>query len=529
MTRLRILFLLLLTLAWSGPVQAAGKRVALVIGNASYQHTSPLKNPANDARDMAEVLRRIGFEVIEGIDLDQAAMQRKIREFSTAIEGAEVALFYYAGHGLQVDGNNYLAPVSARLEKEGDLDFETVPLNFILRQMERERRTNLVLLDACRDNPLARQLARSTRSTAVGNGLARVESGVGMLIGYATSPNSVALDGEGRNSPYTRALLKHIETPGEDIHSIMIKVRQDVLTETNNKQLPWEHSSLTGRFFFKPKPAASEATSAAAPPPAPSSAPAPAAGTEVVLRQEVAEAYRATTAIGTCGAYRAFEEQHRGSFYARLAEEYLRSNCQTPPRAVAVEAAPSKPEQEAEADKPAPQTAALEPREAPAQPPDPEPALSGSELALAVQRELDRVGCDPGPLDGSWGARSQAALETFARYAKLRELASDAPTSAVLAALQKEKGRVCPLECGPRFEARGDRCVRKVCGRGQILTPAGDCVVRPKVVRPPVARQAPPAARKPATKREDANRGICFDTRNRIVSCDSPDVRMRIN
>jgi TPR repeat protein len=233
----------------------AEKRVALVIGNSAYVHVAKLPNPRNDAKDIAAVLRRLGFEVVEGIDLDKPGMERSIRKFSASLDGADVALFFYAGHGLQVNGQNYLAPVTARLDSEAALDFDMVSLNLVLRQMERAKRTNLVFLDACRDNPLLKDLARSmgaTRSASLSRGLARVKTVVGTMISYATSPDQVALDGTGRNSPFTTALLKHIETPGLDIANMMITVRQDVLKLSNGKQIPWDHSSLTGRFYFKP-------------------------------------------------------------------------------------------------------------------------------------------------------------------------------------------------------------------------------------------------------------------------------------
>jgi uncharacterized caspase-like protein len=212
------LFAGLLVFFWS--VQAwAEKRVALVIGNAAYVHASVLTNPVNDAQDISAVLRRLGFQVIEGKDLNKSAMTRQIRRFSGAIADADVALFFYSGHGLQVNGINYIAPIDAKLASEADLDFDMVPLSLVLRQMGRMERTNLVFLDACRNNPMLKDLARSmgvTRGANLTRGLARVSAGVGTMIAYATSPDQVAYDGTGRNSPFTTAVLKHIETPGQD-------------------------------------------------------------------------------------------------------------------------------------------------------------------------------------------------------------------------------------------------------------------------------------------------------------------------
>jgi uncharacterized caspase-like protein len=233
---------------------AAEKRVALVIGNAAYAHASALANPGHDASDIAEALKAAGIEVILGLDLDKRGFDAKVREFSRALAGAETGILFYAGHGLQVGLRNYLIPVDAQLKGERDLEFETVALDFIMRQMEidREGKTNVVFLDACRDNPLARSLARAmgTRSAGVGRGLAEVKAGVGTFVAYATSPGDVAQDGAGRNSPFTAALTKAIKTPGRSLTALMIGVRNDVLAATGGKQLPWDHSALTGDFHF---------------------------------------------------------------------------------------------------------------------------------------------------------------------------------------------------------------------------------------------------------------------------------------
>ena len=234
--------------SWRPQIVPIDRRVALVIGNAKYQHAVQLPNPSNDAADIAQALRKLRFDVVEGRDLDRHAMEDKIREFGRKVEGADLALLFYAGHGMQVGGKNYLVPVDAKLERTGDLSLDTIELGQILAQMEAERRVNLVFLDACRDNPLARSFARSlgTRSTAVGSGLAAVQSAVGTMIAYATQPDNVALDGDGRNSPFTAALLKHIATPRLEISALMKRVRADVIAATHEKQVPWDHSSLVG-------------------------------------------------------------------------------------------------------------------------------------------------------------------------------------------------------------------------------------------------------------------------------------------
>ncbi len=179
------------------------KRVALVIGNGAYAHAPALTNPKHDAEDMAAALRGLGFTVILGIDLDKRAMDKKVLEFEGALSGADAGVFHYSGHGLQVAGVNYLVPIDAELASAAALRIEAVRLDFVQETMEREAKTNILFLDACRNNPLARNLARAlgTRSADIGRGLAATEAGLGTLIGFSTQPGNVALDGAGRTSP----------------------------------------------------------------------------------------------------------------------------------------------------------------------------------------------------------------------------------------------------------------------------------------------------------------------------------------
>jgi Caspase domain len=233
----------------------ADERVALVIGNSRYEDDDSLPNTLNDARAVAEVLGTLGFTVERGIDLDGRETEAALRRFSRLLEDADVGLFYYAGHGLQVHGTNYIVPVDAKIDRESDLLFDAVELNSVLRLLEERPRTSLVFLDACRDNPFARNLARSmgaSRAVSVGSGLAQMQSGIGTLIAYATQPNNVALDGteDGRNSPFTRALVDHIATPGIEVRQMLSRVRKAVIEETDGAQVPWDHSSLIGDFYF---------------------------------------------------------------------------------------------------------------------------------------------------------------------------------------------------------------------------------------------------------------------------------------
>ena len=280
------------------------KRVALVIGNSAYQHTGKLANPRNDASDMVDVLKAHGFQVIEGHDLSKAAMEAKLREFARALTANEVGLFFYAGHGLQVSGTNYLVPVDARLEDASGLDFELIQLDLVQRTMEREVGTNIIFLDACRDNPLARNLARAlgTRSVEIGRGLAPTQGGAGTLISFSTQPGNVALDGTGRNSPFAGALVKRLVGTKDDISAILIDVRNDVMKATQDRQVPWEHSALRGRFYFNLV--------------SPDTPPAPQLVDPAVVR--AARDYELAANVGTKEAWDAFLAAHPTGFYAEL-------------------------------------------------------------------------------------------------------------------------------------------------------------------------------------------------------------------
>ena len=224
------------------------RRVALVIGNADYQHVPALANPRNDAVDLSEALTLAGFEVVEGFDLTRDQMASTIREFVDQLDGASTGLFFYAGHGLQVDGRNYMIPTDLILRDESDLQLQAIDMNLVLSQMERDPRVNIIMLDACRDNPFAQSMSRS-----LARGLAPMETrSVGSLIVYSTQPGAVADDGAGRNSPFTAAFLKHARQPGLEIQQMLRRVRGDVIAATDSRQVPWDHSSLTGDVFLIP-------------------------------------------------------------------------------------------------------------------------------------------------------------------------------------------------------------------------------------------------------------------------------------
>ncbi len=225
---------------------AAAQRVALVIGNAAYPHIPALDNPVNDANDMTAALKGLGFEVFVGIDLDRKGMQALITRFRSELRDSEVALFYYAGHAFQVSFNNYLLPVDFRVTAPERAVEQTVALDDVLSVLGEAPGLKIVLLDACGDNPL--------RLPGTAPGLALVGSATDFLIAYATRPNAVAYDGEGRNGTFTGALLSHIHTPEQDISEMMSAVRKDVVAQTGGQQVPWEISALTRRFRFNDGP-----------------------------------------------------------------------------------------------------------------------------------------------------------------------------------------------------------------------------------------------------------------------------------
>jgi hypothetical protein len=243
-------FLCILLLALSLPAIAPAapeRRTALVIGNGSYD-IGPLKNPVNDAADMASTLRRLGFDVILKENARMQEMENAIREFGSLLKRGGEGLFFYAGHGVQIGGKNYLIPIGAKIEKETDAKYQAIDAEMVLDEMANAgNHVNIVILDACRDNPLGRSLRSAGRGLAIIS-----DAPQGTFITYSTSPGKTAADGAGRNSPYTEALLKHMTEPGLPVEQVFKKVRQTLTKATGGRQVPWELSSLQGDFFFSP-------------------------------------------------------------------------------------------------------------------------------------------------------------------------------------------------------------------------------------------------------------------------------------
>ncbi|CAL77733.1 conserved hypothetical protein; putative peptidase (caspase-like) [Bradyrhizobium sp. ORS 278] len=269
----------LLCMVLTAEAAKADRRVAFVVGNGAYKSVMPLPNPPVDAKAMAATLRNVGFDVVEGTNLTRDKMTEKLLDFGRKAQGADIAVFYYAGHGIAISGTNYLLPVDADLKSEMDVKLgSAINIDVTLDQTMGDAKVKLVFLDACRDNPFAAKIKSNspTRSVAVQSGLAEMKSGEGTLIAFATGPGQTALDGDaGANSPFTRALISHIAQPGVEIQQAMTAVRAQVNEETNKGQLPWGHTNLIGAVYLNPSaaPAATTAATAGATPAAATASP----------------------------------------------------------------------------------------------------------------------------------------------------------------------------------------------------------------------------------------------------------------
>ncbi len=248
--------LLVAVMCATAELSFAERKVALIIGNSSYQHSQPLKNPSNDARAVGALFEPLGYEVHLHLDTDRRSIAQAVGDFHQISSGADSAIFYYAGHGVSVDGRNYLIPVDSDIQRVADVKLGlAIDAELAIEQALADAKVKLVFLDACRDNPFVEQIKRSlgaTRSAAVSSGLSEMKSGAGTLIAFSTAPGQVALDGSGNNSPFAEALVRHLSEPGLEIRLAMTKVRADVEAYTDGKQTPWESTNLTGFYFMSP-------------------------------------------------------------------------------------------------------------------------------------------------------------------------------------------------------------------------------------------------------------------------------------
>jgi uncharacterized caspase-like protein len=509
----------------------AEKRVALVLGNSAYQNVARLANPVNDGTMIAATLKNAGFDVVEERhDLPAAETRRTLRDFADRARDADIAVVYYAGHGIEVDGTNYLIPVDAKLERDTDVYDEAFSLDRVLLAIEPAKQLRLVILDACRDNPFAKNMKRTVASRAIGQGLAKIEStSPNMLIAYSAKAGSTALDGDAKNSPFTMALAKHLTTPGLDVRRAFGFVRDEVLKTTSYRQEPFVYGSLGGDDV----------------PLVPVKAVASPANPQADIRRD----YELAQQIGNKAALNAFLAQYPDGFYAELARSQLAKLGAEDARVAATEkarlaeqerarlaaegaqkgqqakaeadakaaeqariaaekakqvaqeqvaaaeqkrtaietsAAGKAPEHKATenkvvADNKAADQVAAGPTAAEKTPSTNVAALSDgsapADLAKSVQIELRRVGCLTAAADGEWNSASQRSLALFNRRAGTRLNVKLASTDA-LDAIKLKPSRVCPLVCEHGFKPDGDRCSRIVCAEGSFLNEDNECEKR---------------------------------------------------
>lgn len=409
-----LITILLAVLAVSHAV--ASERVALIIGNSKYQYTEPLRNAARDARDISAKLSELGFKTFLAEDVSSTGFNRTIRAFVDDLRDAETALFFYSGHGVQVDGVNFLIPVDTRLETATDIVLDSVPLQDILRLMQRNAKTTVVLLDACQNDPFQKRGAGAgARGASLSTGLAAENGAAGSYISFATQPGQFSFDGAGSNSPFTKALIRHMSQPEVDIRIIMSDVRKDVIAETGGRQIPWENNSLTGRLYLNPKAAKPAEDSP---------------DTGLTAEQK---AWSAIVASENPADYLDFLEIYPAGIFAQTARAQLR-------RLLAASSPAPSPAEESGS-----RTATLEPE------PDQKapavivggPSMDESIRSMqppeikALQQQLIKVGCLDGAADGQWGRRSARAL---ARY---RDAVSAENLQQILASLSSARRPTC--------------------------------------------------------------------------------------
>ena len=399
--------LLAASLALAPPARAdVDKRVALVIGNGAYVAAPKLTNPTDDAKAVAGSLKRLGFQVVEGYDLDGAAMHDKIGDFSDMLTGAKAALVYYAGHGVAFQDDNYLLPVDIVLKSPSDLDLKAVNLSTVLKLMKREDAIDIVILDACRNNPFAEELSRTAKSRALylDGGLAKVDSDLarGTLIAFATDPKKTALDGApGDHSPFTKALLAHLEDADVPIDTMFTRVRTDVDAATAQQQTPWVNTSLIGEFVLNPVVAGA---------PAPTSQPSVAVastGPVSLTSERLAlddKLWAAADKSNTAEDYQAYIDAVPNGAFVQMAKNriaHLASRSATnPPAAAAAPAAGATPA----ADAALAETGSK----------DTEDALGLDQKGrMDVESRLMALGFDPGDFTGAFTFKTRASISEW--------------------------------------------------------------------------------------------------------------------
>jgi uncharacterized caspase-like protein len=545
----------------------ADKRVALVIGNSKYKNTPSLANPDNDAADVAEALRSAGFQVTLKLDAEKRQMDQAIAQFAREAGDSDAALFYYAGHGMQFQGHNYVMPVDAELQDEISLRYEMTAIDDVKSALERSNGVKIMVLDSCRNNPLAAKLVRSisavSRDIPNVQGYARPEKTRGMIVVYATQADDVANDGAGRNSPFSTAFLKEIKEPGLEIGTMFRRIGGDVYQATNGQQSPELSISLVPEYYLNQsetdqtiwariRASADSATIHEFLDRYPNSFYAPDArarldlldrqardkpGSQADLQkrdENSAETARARAAQAdqeriaqeahmreeALAAKLAEAEAERQNLTRELAQREASQRQAETDRAEALkeeiarleaQAAQAKIDAQNEAQKAADakkSTATAEMKLAEAKPTATAAApavLTPEQTALVapIQLELRRLGCFGG--GGDWSSIDmQRTVAKYARYAKLAS-PPDSPNAAFLEDLKSKPNRVCPSECSAREVELGNRCVAKICAPGEYLAQNGACAPRPAA--PPKRVATSHEGARPAAP---ASKGHCF-------------------
>jgi len=483
---------LLAAVAFTASAALAEKRVALVIGNGSYSKVARLPNPVNDANAMAALFRRAGFDVVEiKRDLGVAAMRRTLRDFSDQVRDADIAVVFFAGHGIEINGVNHLIPIDAVLERDIDVEDETVSLERVVQLIEPAKRLRLIILDACRDNPFMPRIKRTIATRSIGRGLARVDILTpNSMIAFAAKAGSVASDGTGPNSPYTNALLKHVATPGLDIRLALGRVRDDVVQQTAGKQEPFVYGSLGGaEIALQPSPPADLLAWAKI-----------RASDDVGQLKKFLEEYPTSLLVPDARQrLDTLERQLRERAEREKAEREKTERERVEREQIVREQQAQRTRERAEQDRIARERLEQEQREQKAReqaeadrlererqtamlsPPAeqnvsatlPSP-LVGRPLVREIKKELKRVGCYGGPLDEEWSPATKTSIRNFAKYAKLPSSPAE-PHIDFLNAIRGKTGRVCPLECNSRQMEKDGQCIAKTCPSGLALGRDGEC------------------------------------------------------
>ena len=487
-----VIFCLLL---FQGQSAFADKRVALVIGNSAYQNVPRLANPANDSAAMSATLENAGFDVVQlKRDLKANEMRRALRDFAEIARGADFAIIFFAGHGIEIDGTNYLVPTDAMLDRDVDAADEAVPLDRLLSVVEPARKLRLVILDACRDNPFAKDMRRTFASRGVERGLARVDpAGINTLVAFAAKAGSTVADGDSANSPFTTALVKYLTRPGLDIRKAFGFARDEVLKATSNRQEPFIYGSLGGEDFAL-VPAAE-----------------PQADTLPAVRQD----YELAERVGTLEAWDSFLASYPDGFYTRLARaqhnKLLAEQRLSAAKARQVEA--DQAGQAAErvaanarvaadgagsdvkaASLPSPDQKPIGPLAA--LPPPAEAAPAAETMMRALQTELRRVGCGPPAISDRWDGAAQDSLKRFNRIAGTR-FDAKSPGADALDFVRHQISRVCPVVCDLGYKPNGEACAKIICKDGFELSDDNACE---RVARPVKRKQSPAALLAPAPR-----------------------------